>query len=138
MKKLFFMFVSLVSLVSCSSDAPTIETKKTSVPKTLGDWAKGSWRYDGNDGVNVSVQLYPDGSALSNQGGIGSWYFIDNHINILWMDGWTDQLIKSGSEYIKKGYAPGQSSDGSPTNHSTAVKTEAKPENSNQEIEDNP
>lgn len=94
---------------------------------SVAAWVMGTWQYNDESGKSTTVVLYPDGSALGSNGGIGSWYFIDQTIYIVWDSGWQDLIEKNyASGYTKKGFAPGIATSAFPTNTSEAVKKDKK------------
>lgn len=124
-------FMGAILFFACSdskqANSSAQENSKKSSPNNATDWIVGQWRYSNRDGQPLDVSLYPDGSALSNQGGIGSWYYIDKRVYIVWMDGWTDTLKKYGLGYRQEGYAPGIATDFPPSNSSPAEKVDSTP-----------
>jgi hypothetical protein len=69
---------------------------------------------------NVNV---PSGDNFASIDAMGSWYFSDGRLYIMWMNGWTTVIAQQGeNRYSKYGYAPGVSTDSSPTDSSAAEK----------------
>ena len=90
---------------------------------SIASWVQGKWQYTDDKGKSVTVALYPDGSAIASDESIGSWYFIDKTIYIVWDSGWQDLIQPNyGSGYTKKGFAPGVATSASPSNTSEASK----------------
>ncbi len=90
---------------------------------SIADWVMGKWQYTDDTGKSTTVVLYPDGSALASDQSIGSWFYMDNTIHIIWDSGWQDLIEKNyGSGYKKLGFAPGVATSSSPSNTSEAVK----------------
>lgn len=111
-------FTALIC-VACSDITKPGETEsKIDAPQ----WPLGQWRLEDDKAQSTIVTLYPDGSALATSGTIGSWYFAENQLYILWMDGWMNVIRKERDGYAKMGFAPGVASDSTPSNQSKAVK----------------
>ena len=91
---------------------------ETSVP----NWVYGKWNYNDDKGKQTTVSIFEDGSALGIDNTIGSWYYIEDRLYIVWMNGWTDVITKDGSGYKKLGFKAGSPTDGPPTNTSPAQK----------------
>lgn len=114
----------LFLLTSCET---VTEPGKAESSFWVADWVVGSWRYEGNHLKEVEVQLYQDGSSLSNEGDIGSWYFVEHRVYITWMSGWVDVIQQQRGQFVKTGFKPGKTTDDPPTNKSTATKLSAVP-----------
>lgn len=122
MKYLLFLLLAVGS-AGCSEFTDPSEAKIRAVAP---EWVLGKWKYDTNDGKSIEVTIYADGSVLSNNilssgDAIGSWFFIDGTLHIVWMNGWTD-LIEKRDGYTKLGFAPGIPTSDVPTNRSKAEK----------------
>lgn len=122
MKYLLFLLLGILPL-GCSEFTNPKEAK---VQAIAPEWVFGKWQYDNNDGKSIIVTIYSDGSALSNNilssgDAIGSWFFIDGTLHIVWTNGWTD-LIEKRNGYTKLGFAPGIPTSDVPTNRSKAEK----------------
>ena len=121
--KYFLFLLLLAGQVGCSAFTDPNEAK---TPAVAPEWVFGKWQYDNNEGKNIEVTIYSDGSVLSNNilsngDAIGSWFFIDGTLHIVWMNGWTD-LIEQRNGYTKLGFAPGIPTSDVPTNRSKAEK----------------
>jgi hypothetical protein len=121
-KYLAFIFLAILP-IGCSEFTDPGNAK---APTVVQEWVYGKWQYDDHDGKSVVVTIYPDGSVLGNNilsqdDAIGSWFFIDGTLHIVWMSGWTD-LIEKKDGYTKLGFAPGVATSDVPTNRSKAVK----------------
>lgn len=121
MKYLLFMLLAVMP-VGCSEFTDPNNANQTFVQ----DWVYGKWQYDNNEGKSIVVTVYPDGSVLGNNilgnnDAIGSWFFIDGTLHIIWLNGWTD-LIEKKNGYTKLGFAPGVPTSDVPTNRSKAEK----------------
>lgn len=121
LKYLLFALLAIMP-VGCSEFTDPNSAKPQSI---VPEWVYGKWQYTNNDGKSVVVTIYSDGSALgnilSNEDAIGSWFFIDGTLHIVWTNGWTD-LIEKGNGYTKLGFAPGVATSDVPTNRSKAEK----------------
>ena len=117
MKFLLFILLTVMS-TSCSE---VVDPNNAKQEVFVADWAIGKWQYLDDKGVKTVVTLYPDGSALGSDQSIGSWFFVDNEIHIVWTNGWQD-LIRKGIDYQKLGFAPGVATTDFPTNRSEALK----------------
>lgn len=119
----YFLLIFLAVLpVGCSEFTnPDSAKAQTLVP----DWVFGKWQYNDSEGKSVVVTIYSDGSALgdvlSNDDAIGSWFYTDGSLHIVWTNGWTDLIEKNG-DYKKLGFAPGVATTDVPTNRSKAEK----------------
>lgn len=122
MKYLLFPVLAILT-VGCSEFT---DPKEADVHAIVPQWVTGQWQYDNNDGKSATVTVYPDGSVLGsnllgNDDAIGSWFFIDGTLHIVWTNGWTD-LIEKGTGYIKLGFPPGVATTDVPANRSKAEK----------------
>lgn len=89
----------------------------------VADWVMGKWQYTDDKDNKTTVTLYPDGSAIAADESIGSWYYIDKTIYIVWDSGWQDLIEeKYGGGYKKLGFGPGVATSATPTNTSEAAK----------------
>lgn len=110
----FFFLISVGACINANlSDTDTVY---------IADWVLGKWQYQNDKEKTAIVTLYPDGSALGDDGSIGSWYFFDRDLSIVWISGWVDVIVKDGESYIKKGYAPGIPTSSAASNESKATK----------------
>ena len=92
-------------------------------PHFIGKWEVG----DGN-GSKFFITLEPDGSAKKTTGSPhGTWTVVDGEAHIAWDDGWHDAIRKTGSQHEKVAYEPGKTFGDSPSNRTTAEKTDHKP-----------
>lgn len=110
---------SAVFLNGCSD---ILDPGKVLSETAIPEWVYGKWQYNDDKGKQTTVTIFRDGSALGIDNTIGSWYYIEGGLYIVWMDGWTDVIVKDGGDYKKKGFAAGSATDGPPTNTSPAVK----------------
>lgn len=121
--KYLLLLLLAVGSSGCSNFTDPNEAKVRAVAP---EWVFGKWQYNNNDGKSIEVTIYSDGSVLSNDilsngDAIGSWFFIDETLHIVWMNGWTD-LIEKRDGYTKLGFAPGIPTSDVPTNRSKAEK----------------
>lgn len=121
---MFYLLFALLVVIptGCSEFTDPKEAKTQAI---VPDWVFGKWQYQDNSKKDVTVTIYSDGSALgnilSNEDAIGSWFFIDGTLHIVWTNGWTDLIIQRDG-YTKLGYAPGIPTSDVPTNRSKAEK----------------
>lgn len=129
LKQSLLFLLPLVVLSACSdgNDSekidPTKDIETIKKDSAVADWVMGTWQFTNDNDKQTTVVLYPDGSAIGSEGGIGSWYYYDRQIHIIWTSGWMNLIQKAwGGGYEKTGYAPGDPTDGPSTNKSTATK----------------
>lgn len=71
------------------------------------------------------ITLAADGTATKSMGSSrGTWEMVDAEAHISWDDGWHDVIRKTGNHYEKAAYAPGRPLTDSPSNVTSAVRTE--------------
>ncbi|MBA3602948.1 MAG: hypothetical protein H0W50_04765 [Parachlamydiaceae bacterium] len=116
--KYFISFMLLAFFPGCSQ-----MSESNASGGKIADWVIGKWQYTDDKDKSTTVVLYPDGSAIGSDESIGSWYFIDKTVYIVWDTGWQDLIEKNyGSSYKKLGFAPGIATSTTPSNTSDAVK----------------
>jgi len=118
MHYIIFIILALMT-VSCSE---VIEPGKVDTPSIVPEWVIGDWQFTDDTGYKTTVILYPDGSAIGLDNTIGSWYYIDDTIHIVWTNGWMNLIKKHHQGYIKLGFSPGVATDDPSTNESEATK----------------
>lgn len=123
------LLLPLLLLSACSGDNdsgkinPEPDSETIKKDSAVADWVMGTWQFTDDTDKETSVVLYPDGSAIGADGSIGSWYYSDGQIHLIWTSGWMDLIQKNwAGGYEKTGYAPGNSTDGPSTNNSKATK----------------
>jgi len=112
----------LLLILSSPSCSEVIEPSKVDSPSIIPDWVMGKWQFKDDKGSQTTVTLYPDGSAIGTDDAIGSWYYIDSNIHVIWTSGWMNLIQKNYRGYVKLGFAPGVSTDDPSTNESEATK----------------
>ncbi len=116
--KYFIYFLLLAFSPACSE-----MSESNASGGKIADWVIGKWQYTDDTDQSITVTLYPDGSAIGSNESIGSWYFIDKTIYIIWGSGWQNLIEKNySSGYKKLGFAPGVATSETPSNTSEAIK----------------
>lgn len=89
----------------------------------------GKWTVGDGSGHTFNFTFDENGQATNNvdQGGHGTWTYIDGEARVTWDNGWHDAIRKVGMKYRKFAYAPGTSFDDKPQNVGDAQKTNAEP-----------
>jgi hypothetical protein len=99
-------------------------TNKDAANKLAASDFVGNWKVSDGDNIPFYITLNKDGSAVATweDGRTGTWKIVNDKALVIWEDGWTTVIYKSGTGYKKDSYAPGKSVSGVPTNTSSADK----------------
>ncbi len=93
---------------------------------------EGVWATVDKDGDPFDLVIFPNGQAVTNwtkgppgaEGERGVWRREGNRLLVFYTDGWTDVLESVDGQIRHRGYAPGVSLEGPPTNEAPAGRIE--------------
>ena len=91
---------------------------------------EGAWliQYQNGNRLRLTFTLFPNGIALKNGQGRGTWNTVDGSAQIVWRDGWRDRIRPSDSnsnQFENDAFRPGKTFTDRPDNTATATRQEA-------------
>jgi hypothetical protein len=121
MLKIIFRVSAFAMLAACLAAGQSAKSNSTPMASFIGRWEVGL-------GVGKStfyITLDKDGQASKSTGeSHGKWAVRGDEARIAWDDGWHDVIRKAGNHYEKAAYAPGKSFTDTPSNVTSATRTE--------------
>lgn len=127
-------------LAGCPAESPPSPAPEPSIPAVAAPVPspgtqeatafEGVWTTRDNQDGAFEILIFPNGQALTNwSGGIdgakgqrGFWRRDGNRLLAVYEDGWTDVLEPDATGFVHKGFSPGTSLGGRPTNSAPAQK----------------
>ena len=87
----------------------------------------GVWviQYENGNRLRLRFMLLPNGTALKNGQGRGTWETVDGSAQIVWRDGWRDRIRPSENDpsaFENDAYRPGKTFADRPDNTATATR----------------
>lgn len=89
----------------------------------------GKWTVGDGAGHTFYFTFEENGQATNtvNEGGHGTWTYVDGEVHVSWDNGWHDIIRKVGTKFTKSAYSPGKSFNDTPANVADAYKTNPEP-----------
>lgn len=119
-----------IARIEFKTQAAPVAKSTDNVPDIAGrHHFVGKWTVGDGQGHTFIFTLEDSGEARNNvdEGGHGTWSYINGEARVSWDNGWHDEIRKVGSKYRKFAHEPGKSFDDPPNNTGTAEKTNAEP-----------
>lgn len=124
------LLILLLSASLCWAETTEPAEKPTPTPEAGEVSFVGSWTARDDGQQPFDLVLFANGQAVTNwtkgparaRGERGFWREIGGRAVVFFNDGWTD-VIEAGPEgFVHRGFSPGTSLDGEPTNQSPATR----------------